>query len=304
MKDDNKRISRILDTINPSDTEPEIVLSKPPQRPQFAQQPPKAVQPVKGTSPQKPLAGSTSKPQMNTSQNSMPVQKVVAGGAPPVQPMAPPKPVEPVRVEAPVAPQPQPITVEPPKVVVPPPPKPEPVAVQQPVAPPVAPPPPQPQPTPQPAQPAVPGAGAEIEKLRLENDDLRGIAQRIQADFENYKRRNKAIATDMYNEGIHDTIKALMPVLDTFDFALANESTTEKEREGLLLISKQFSECLTKFAVMPVGAVGDNFDPTLHNAVMQVDAGKEKSGKLVLVLQKGYKMGDKILRYAMVQVGA
>jgi len=144
----------------------------------------------------------------------------------------------------------------------------------------------------------------EVEKLRFEADDFKALAIRLQADFENYKKRNKTVATDMYNEGIADAFAAIVPVLESFDHAEQN-AKDEHEKEGLALIKKQFSEVLAKYSVEELGNVGEEFNPSIHNAMMQVQPEKpEDAGKVLAVFNKGYRIGEKVLKYALVQVGA
>lgn len=143
---------------------------------------------------------------------------------------------------------------------------------------------------------------AVYDKMVKELEDAKAYSLRVQADFENFKKRNKSIAQDMYNEGVADAIVAILPVLDSFD--RATESAGEKEKEGIELIKKQFFDTLSKFDIKEINSLGEDFDPNFHNAVMQVEVeDKSQVGKVVNVLQKGYCMGERILRYCMVQVG-
>lgn len=142
--------------------------------------------------------------------------------------------------------------------------------------------------------------GSELEKLAEEFEAHKAFALRLQADFENYKKRNKTLAADMYAEGKYDAITAILPVADNFDRAL-EMCASDEEKQGILLIKKQLDSVLEKLGVEAFGKSGEQFDPNLHNAVMQLEDADNK-GKITNILQKGYKLGDKILRYAMVQV--
>ena len=83
------------------------------------------------------------------------------------------------------------------------------------------------------------------------------------------------------------------------------QNAKESEKEGIALLVKGFNDVLEKFAVESFGDVGEEFNPSMHNAMMQVPVEKEEdAGKVLLVFKRGYKLGDKVLRYALVQVGA
>ena len=95
-----------------------------------------------------------------------------------------------------------------------------------------------------------------------------------------------------------------MPVVDNFERALAQESTDEALMTGVRMVYKQLTEALEKRGVTPIDRLGEKFDPALENAVMQGSAEEGEPGTVCAVLQKGYKMGDAVLRHAMVKVVA
>lgn len=132
-----------------------------------------------------------------------------------------------------------------------------------------------------------------------EFEKLKDSYLRLKADFENYKKNNNEVATKMYNEGKADTLIKIFPVLDSFDLGLASGSDTDKK--GITAIYKQLLEILAKMNVEAIDEIDVDFDPKIHDAVMSVED-PEKSGKVVEILKKGYKLNDKILRYAMVKV--
>ena len=145
-------------------------------------------------------------------------------------------------------------------------------------------------------------AKAHIASLQKEKEETVALLQRNQADFDNYRRRNASIRADSYEEGKRDVIKQLLPVLDNFDRALANESQGDENwREGIQLVHKQLLEILTKQGLSEIPAE-DKFDPALHDAVMQEQVEGKESGTILMVLQKGYRVGDKIIRHTMVKV--
>lgn len=125
-------------------------------------------------------------------------------------------------------------------------------------------------------------------------------AQRVTADMENIKKRNKNIASDMYNEGKRDVVLKILPVLDNMERAFSIEME-ESVKTGLNNVVKMFIETLEKLGVTEIEALGKELDPNLHNVLMQIDD-EENSGKIVNVFEKGYMMGEKVLRHASVVV--
>ncbi len=130
------------------------------------------------------------------------------------------------------------------------------------------------------------------------------MAQRVQADFENFRRRNNAVRAEAYEEGAAAFIKTLLPVVDNLERALAVESSDEALYTGVSMVYKQLTEALEKRGVTVIERPGEKFDPMLENAVMQGDASEGEPGTVCAVLQKGYKMGETVLRHAMVKVVA
>ncbi len=123
---------------------------------------------------------------------------------------------------------------------------------------------------------------------------------RLQADFENYKKRNAQLSSQMYNDGINDAISAILPTIDSLDMAI-NAQKDEEHKKGIELVKKAFIDALKKFDVEEIEAQGD-FNPNLHEAVMSKDD-PDNAGKIVQVLRAGYKRGDKVLRHTMCVVG-
>ena len=145
-------------------------------------------------------------------------------------------------------------------------------------------------------------AKTHIETLQKERDDTVQLLQRIQADFDNYRRRNASIRLDSYEEGKRDAVKSMLPALDSFERALL--STGEADAgfvEGVKLVQRQMLDELKKLGLEEVEA-GGAFDPNLHEAVLREKAEGKKSGQILEVLQKGYRVGDRIVRHAMVKV--
>ncbi len=129
-------------------------------------------------------------------------------------------------------------------------------------------------------------------------------AKRIKAEFDNFRKRNETVRSDSYNEGVAQTVLTILPVLDNLERAQETFADAEDgHRQGMELILRQMMDALEKIGVECIPAEGVKFDPTLHQAVMQIEAGEgQESGDVAQVLMKGYRMGDKVLRYAMVAV--
>ncbi|MDE6189116.1 MAG: nucleotide exchange factor GrpE [Clostridia bacterium] len=123
---------------------------------------------------------------------------------------------------------------------------------------------------------------------------------RLQADFENFKKRNAATASLMYTSGVSDVIVEILPVIDYLDMAI-NAQKDEEQRKGIELVKNAFVTALDKFGVSEFDPIGEEFDPNKHEAVMQRQD-DENSGKIVEVVKKGYQRDGKILRHPMVVV--
>lgn len=141
-----------------------------------------------------------------------------------------------------------------------------------------------------------------IAALEKERDEMKALAQRVQADFDNFRRRNATIMTDCREEGVRSCIQGLLPVLDNFDRALDNAAGVDAGwLEGVRLVQRQLLDSLAKFGLSQVPAEGV-FDPNLHEAVMQEEAEGAESGAILEVFQKGYQVNDRIIRHSMVKV--
>ena len=144
----------------------------------------------------------------------------------------------------------------------------------------------------------------QLEAAKKQSDEYLNMAQRVQADFENFRRRNNAVRADAYEAGARAFIKTLLPVRDKLERALAAESADAALHEGVSMVHRQLSEALEKRGVTVIDCAGEKFDPRLEDAVMQADASEGEPGTVCLVLQKGYQLGDVVLRHAMVKVVA
>ena len=141
-----------------------------------------------------------------------------------------------------------------------------------------------------------------IQTLQKQKDETVALLQRNQADFDNFRRRNASVRADSLEEGKRECIKALLPALDNFDRALQAESAGDESwREGVRLVHRQLMDSLQKLGLSEIEAEG-KFDPNVHEAVIQEKAEGRESGDILAVLQKGYRVGEKIVRHSMVKV--
>lgn len=130
------------------------------------------------------------------------------------------------------------------------------------------------------------------------------LAQRVQADFENFRRRNESVRADAYADGKKDVAAVMLPVLDNLERAVeaAAGSQDEALRNGVEMVLKQMTDAYGKLDVKPIDRVGEKFDPNLENAILQGTEEEGEPGTVCQVLQKGYMIGDRVLRHAMVKV--
>ena len=129
---------------------------------------------------------------------------------------------------------------------------------------------------------------------------------RLQAEFDNFRKRTLREKMELVQSGSAECVKNFLPLMDDLQRALeAIEKSNDLEalREGVKLIAQKFRETLKKQNVKEIEALGLELDTDHHEGVARFDAGKEKKGKIVDVVQPGYKMGDKVLRFAKVVVG-
>ena len=125
---------------------------------------------------------------------------------------------------------------------------------------------------------------------------------RLAAEYDNYRKRTAKEKEGIYANAKIDTIKPFLAVLDNPERGVSQFEEGDAHRQGLELICKQFEEVLTKLNVAEIPALGEKFDPEKHNAVMHTEDETAAENTVVEVFQKGYTLGDKILRFAMVKV--
>ncbi len=139
-------------------------------------------------------------------------------------------------------------------------------------------------------------------QAEAQRDEYLNMAQRVQADFDNFRRRNASVRSEAFDDGAAAFIKTILPVCDNFDRALEQESQDEALLDGLRLVHKQLMEAFEKRGVTVIDRVGELFDPKLEDAVVQGGPDEGEPGCVAQVLMKGYRMGDTVLRHAMVKV--
>ena len=161
--------------------------------------------------------------------------------------------------------------------------------------------------TPETGKEASPEEKQEVSLLEAAKEkaaEYLALAQRVQADFENFRRRNESVRADSFAEGRRDVAAAMLPVLDNLERAAdaAASSPDEALKNGVELVLKQMNEVYKKLDVTPIDRMGEKFDPNLENAILQGTPEEGEPGTVCQVLQKGYRMGEKVLRHAMVKV--
>ena len=145
----------------------------------------------------------------------------------------------------------------------------------------------------------------ELKKLQEEYDKLNQQYIRLAADFDNYRKRQAQERENLIKFGTETALKSLLEVLDNFERgqkALENVEDCEKVKESFNLVHKQVYDALTKLGLEEIKAIGEEFDPNFHEAVMQTPTSEHPEHTIINELQKGYKLGDKVLRPTLVNV--
>jgi molecular chaperone GrpE len=145
-------------------------------------------------------------------------------------------------------------------------------------------------------------ADAMLAEAISQRDEYLDMAQRLKAEFENFKRRNQSVRAEAWEDGARETIALMLPVIDNLERALSASKEKTPLRDGLELILRQMIELLEKRGVTVIDRLGLPFEPTLENAVMQADPSEGEPGTVCTVLQKGYQTASRVIRYAMVRV--
>ncbi len=133
-------------------------------------------------------------------------------------------------------------------------------------------------------------------------DELQDSYLRLLAEFTNFKNRTAKEKTTIFGDGEAFAISSILPVIDTLDLAANTESTDEKYKQGVLMTLTNLKEVFEKMGVSEISEIGVSFDPTVHNAVLTEENEELPENTVSAVFQKGYKLGDKVLRPATVKV--
>lgn len=138
-------------------------------------------------------------------------------------------------------------------------------------------------------------AGAELDLL---NDKY----LRLCAEYDNFRKRSQKEKESLYGDIKANVLTSFLPVFDNLERALAAPTEDEAYKRGVEMIMTQFNQTMEKLGVVEIPALGEKFDPNFHNAVMHVDDEKKGENEIVEVFQKGFKIGDKVVRTSMVKV--
>lgn len=141
----------------------------------------------------------------------------------------------------------------------------------------------------------------ELELLQEKHDNLSDQLLRTMAEYDNYRKRTQKEKEEIYPNATATAVEKFLPIVDAFERALTFPCDSEDFRKGIEMIQQSLADVLASFGVEAVGQQGDAFDPTLHNAVMHIEDDTLGENVVAQVLQKGYRIGDRVLRYAMVQ---
>lgn len=142
----------------------------------------------------------------------------------------------------------------------------------------------------------------ELQSIQQELDELTDRYKRILAEFENHKKRSQKEREGLYNSILGDIIEVILPILDNLENAAKVETSDENYKKGIELVVKQFQDVLKSKGVEEIKALGETFDPELHEAVSSVQDDSKGEKEIVQEYRKGYKIGHKVIRHSMVVV--
>ena len=143
---------------------------------------------------------------------------------------------------------------------------------------------------------------AELESAQNDLAAEKDKNLRLRAEYDNFRKRSARERDNIYADVKADTLKKLLPIFDNLERALRQETADEAYKKGVEMTMTQFLEALNALGVTPIEAVGQKFDPNEHNAVMHMEDPDKGEGEIVQEFQKVFKMGDRVIRFSMVQV--
>ncbi len=150
------------------------------------------------------------------------------------------------------------------------------------------------------AEVTVESLTSELEALKASLAEQNDKYLRMAAEYDNFRRRSREEKDAIYDTAVTDTISELLPIIDNLERAALYEDG-EKVKEGLVMTAKAAIAVFDKLGVEDFGRIGETFDPNMHNAVLHVEDDSFGEGEIVEVLQKGYKRGKRVIRFAMVK---
>ena len=150
--------------------------------------------------------------------------------------------------------------------------------------------------------PEAPAASEEIEKLRMELRVEKEKYLRLMAEYDNFRKRSAKEREALFADVRSDTVTKFLPVYDNLVRALAQPTTDEAYSKGVQMIMTQFNTVLEKMGVTEIEALGQTFDPQVHNAVMHIEDESFGKEEIVEEFEKGFKLGEKVIRYSVVKV--
>ncbi len=142
----------------------------------------------------------------------------------------------------------------------------------------------------------------ELESVKGELAGEKDKYLRLLAEYDNYRKRSARERENIYADVKADTLTKLLPVYDNLERALRHPTADEAYRKGVEMTLNQFLETLKSLGVTPIDALGQTFDPTVHNAVMHTEDPEKGEQEIVQEFQKGFKLGERVIRFSMVQV--
>lgn len=142
----------------------------------------------------------------------------------------------------------------------------------------------------------------QISEMESKINEAEDNYRRLFAEFDNFRKRTSKEKIEAFGNATAKCVESILPVMDSFERAVETDCSDEAYKNGMIMIFNQFKSILEKLDVKEVPSLGEDFDPNLHSAITKVDSEDFESGKICQVYQKGYKLGDKLIRPAMVVV--